>query len=217
MQTELFDSDAGDGHAVWTLGAQARVLRGFARPAVPALLNALARIEHAAPLRQMQTPGGFTMSAAMTNCGAWGWITDRSGYRYARTDPLSGAAWPPLPEVLLRLACDAARRAGFPEFAPDACLVNCYAPGARMSLHQDRNELDFAAPIVSISLGLPAVFLFGGLARGDPAQRVPLHHGDVAVWGGIDRLRYHGVAPLRTGVHPQLGARRINFTVRKAR
>jgi len=164
----------------------------------------------------MVTPGGFTMSVALTNCGALGWTTDRRGYRYTRTDPDTGRPWPAMPAAFAELACDAAAAAGFPHFEPDACLINRYLPGARMSLHQDKNERDYDAPIVSVSLGMPAIFLFGGLRRADKAARLELHHGDVAVWGGPDRLRYHGVMPLAEVPHPALGSQRINFTFRKA-
>ncbi|CDM24768.1 DNA oxidative demethylase AlkB [Castellaniella defragrans] len=198
------------------LGPQAWVLRGYALPRVDALLAALADIEAEAPFRQMKTPGGFTMSAALSSCGALGWTSDRRGYRYSSLDPDSGRPWPPMPEVFVRLAREAAAAAGFEGFAPDACLINRYLPGARMSLHQDKNERDFDAPIVSVSLGMSAVFLFGGHARADKAARVPLHHGDVAVWGGADRLRYHGILPLGAQPHPLMGARRINLTFRQA-
>jgi alkylated DNA repair protein (DNA oxidative demethylase) len=164
----------------------------------------------------MMTPGGFRMSVAMTNCGSAGWITDRSGYRYGPLDPLTGQPWPELPEVLTAVATQSAARAGFARFVPDACLINQYEPDSRMSLHQDKNEIDYAAPIVSVSLGLPAVFLFGGERRADKTQRVPLAHGDVVVWGGPARLRFHGVLPLKDGEHPLLGRRRINLTFRKA-
>jgi alkylated DNA repair protein (DNA oxidative demethylase) len=156
------------------------------------------------------------MSVAMTNCGAAGWVTDRTGYRYDRHDPESGRRWPAMPDVFAELAAQAAARAGFDGFAPDACLVNRYEPGTRLSLHQDKNERDFTAPIVSVSLGLPAVFLFGGLHRAETPRRVPLAHGDVVVWGGPARLRYHGVMPLETGQHPLMGGHRINLTFRKA-
>ncbi len=199
------------------LGEQAMVLRGWALPTVDALLAAIAHIEHAAPFRQMQTPGGRTISVAVTNCGDYGWISDRQGYRYGARDPLSDGPWPAMPDVLRELACSAASAAGFEDFAPDACLINRYLPGTRLTLHQDRNERDFRAPIVSVSLGLPATFLFGGAERSDPTRKMLLQHGDVAVWGGVDRLRYHGVMPLRDGEHPLLGARRINLTFRKAR
>jgi alkylated DNA repair protein (DNA oxidative demethylase) len=164
----------------------------------------------------MVTPGGFEMSVALTNSGELGWTSDRRGYRYATLDPLTGNPWPPLPDAFVRLARNAAAEAGFPGFTPDACLINRYVPGARMSLHQDKDEQDYSAPIVSVSLGMPAVFLFGGHRRADKAQRIPLFHGDVVVWGGPDRLRYHGVAPLKDHPHASLGSQRINLTFRKA-
>ncbi|MCM2321191.1 MAG: DNA oxidative demethylase AlkB [Pseudomonas sp.] len=198
------------------LGPQALLLRGFALPFVDVLLPALAAVEAAAPFRIMLTPGGQSMSVALTNCGELGWISDRGGYRYSPLDPLSGQPWPALPEAFGRLAREAAATAGFADFAPDACLVNRYLPGTRMSLHQDRDEHSFEHPIVSVSLGIPALFLFGGHARRDPAQRVPLLHGDVVVWGGADRLRFHGILPIKEAVHPLLGAQRINFTLRRA-
>jgi len=165
----------------------------------------------------MRTPGGFSMSVAMTNCGAFGWVSDPTGYRYSPTDPETGAAWPAMPAALAELATRAAAAAGFAGFAPDACLVNRYEPGARLTLHQDKDERDFAAPIVSVSLGVPAVFLFGGLKRKDRPRRVPLEHGDVVVWGGPARLRYHGVAKLETAQHAFAGNARINLTLRRAR
>jgi len=164
----------------------------------------------------MITPGGYPMSAAMTNCGSAGWVTDRSGYRYERKDPQSGRPWPPMPPLFLDLAAAAAARAGYAGFIPDSCLINRYAPGAKLSLHQDRDERAYDQPIVSVSLGLPATFLFGGLRRSDPPRRVPLRHGDVVVWGGPSRLFHHGVLPLKDGEHPRLGRQRLNLTFRKA-
>lgn len=198
------------------IGPQALVLRGFALPRVDAMLQELAFIIARAPMRHMVTPGGLAMSVALTNCGDLGWTSDRSGYRYSRTDPGSGQPWPGMPPAFLQLAHDAAGAAGFEGFVPDACLVNRYVPGARLSLHQDRDERDLDAPIVSVSLGMTATFLFGGHARTDKAVRVTLHHGDVVVWGGEDRLRFHGVLPLKDQPHPVLGSQRINFTLRKA-
>jgi alkylated DNA repair protein (DNA oxidative demethylase) len=192
------------------------VLRGFAVPDATAILAALHGITTQALFRHMVTPGGFRMSVAMTNCGAYGWVTDRTGYRYDSVDPETGKLWPRMPGVFLTLAHDAAASAGFEGFEPDACLINRYEPGARLSLHQDKNERDFEAPIVSVSLGLPAVFLFGGSHRADTPRRVPLAHGDVVVWGGPARLRYHGVMPLKEGHHPLIGGHRINLTFRKA-
>jgi len=210
---DLFESDA----PVWeSLAEGAVLLRRFALPVVDELLAAVAAVAAAAAFRRMLTPGGFEMSVAMTNCGNAGWVTDRKGYRYAPTDPLSGAPWPAMPAAFLRLAGDAAAAAGYPGFAPDACLVNRYEPGARLSLHQDRDERDHGHPIVSVSLGLPATFQFGGPKRADPLRRVALHHGDVVVWGGAARLHHHGVLALKDGEHPATGRARINLTLRKA-
>ncbi len=192
------------------------LLRGFALPMEAPLLAALQSVAEAAPFRRMVTPGGFTMSVAMTNCGAAGWVTDRCGYRYDAIDPMSGRSWPAMPAAFDDIARRAAAAAGYAGFMPDACLVNRYEPGARLSLHQDKNERDFAAPIVSVSLGLPASFLFGGPNRSDPARRVALRHGDVAVWGGPSRLAHHGILPLAEGEHPLLGRCRINLTFRQA-
>jgi alkylated DNA repair protein (DNA oxidative demethylase) len=198
------------------LGPGAVVLRGFALTDETALLANLDCIVEAAPFRHMITPGGFRMSVAMTNCGTLGWISDRTGYRYDTLDPDSGKTWPAMPESFRELATRAAEEAGFSQFIPDACLVNRYEPGSRLTLHQDKNERDYGQPIVSVSLGLPAVFQFGGEHRSGKTQRVPLTHGDVVVWGGPTRLRYHGVLPLKDGVHPATGAYRINLTFRKA-
>ncbi|MCO7626888.1 DNA oxidative demethylase AlkB [Pseudomonas putida] len=198
------------------IGEQSWVLRGFALPVIDELLPALDGILAAAPLRHMMTPGGFSMSVGTSSCGALGWITDRSGYRYSAVDPLSGKPWPDMPEVLSELAQTAAQRAGFADFHADSCLINQYVPGAKMSLHQDKDENAYAAPIVSLSLGLPAMFLFGGFLRSDKSQRIPLLHGDMVVWGGVDRLRFHGVLPIKPGQHPRLGERRINLTLRVA-
>lgn len=198
------------------IGEQSCVLRGFALPRLDQLLPALESVLVVAPFRQMVTPGGFTMSVALSSCGTWGWTTDRSGYQYTRNDPQTGRPWPEMPDVFFELAQAAAREAGFADFAPDSCLINRYVPGAKMSLHQDKNEGSYAAPIVSVSLGLPAMFLFGGFERSDKSQRIPLLHGDIVVWGGVDRLRYHGVLPIKDGHHPRLGEQRINFTFRSA-
>ncbi|AZL71447.1 MULTISPECIES: DNA oxidative demethylase AlkB [Pseudomonas] len=198
------------------LASHTVLLPDFALGEVEALLDALRPVLRAAPWRHMHTPGGQRMAVALSNCGALGWVSDERGYRYSPLDPLSGQPWPALPAVLLALAGRAAALAGFDGFVPDACLINHYLPGTRLSLHQDRDERDFGQPIVSISLGLPAVFLFGGLQRADRAQRIALNHGDVLVWGGEDRLRFHGVLPIKPGVHPRLGERRINLTLRKA-
>lgn len=192
------------------------VLRGFALQSQEPVFAALHRITAKAPFRHMVTPGGFRMSVAMTNCGSCGWVSDRTGYRYDALDPDSGQSWTAMPEVFLALAQEAAASAGFENFAPDACLINRYQLGARLSLHQDKDERDFGQPIVSVSLGIPAIFLFGGSRRDDQPMRVPLEHGDVVVWGGPARLRYHGVMPLKAGHHAVLGEQRINLTFRKA-
>jgi DNA oxidative demethylase len=198
------------------LQAGAALLRGRALPVAKALLAAIDRIAAQAPFRRMMTPGGFQMSVAMTNCGSVGWVTDRTGYRYDTRDPQSGAPWPAMPDVFLKLAADAAEDAGFAAFVPDACLINCYEPGTRLSLHQDKDERDYTHPVVSVSLGLPATFQFGGLKRSDRPLKVPLSHGDVVVWGGPARLVYHGVLAVKEGEHPTLGRRRFNLTFRKA-
>lgn len=191
-------------------------LPGFALADEAALIAAALAVAEASPFRIMATPGGANMSAAMTACGAAGWVSDRRGYRYERRDPHTGRPWPDMPELFRDLAMRAAVTAGFAGFTPDVCLLNRYAPGARMGLHQDRDEADFSAPIVSVSLGLPAVFLWGGPRRTDQAARVPLPSGDVLVWGGAERLYFHGVAPVKPGGHPLLGAMRLNLTFRRA-
>jgi alkylated DNA repair protein (DNA oxidative demethylase) len=211
MMDDLFAEDRRDS----ALGPGAIVLGGFATPFISDLLADLQAVINAAPLRHLVTPGGYRMSVAMTNCGALGWVADRSGYRYSATDPASGQPWPAMPASFLALARAAASEAGYKNFNPDACLVNHYTPGAKLSLHQDKDELDLAAPIVSVSLGLPAIFLFGGLNRADATRKILLCHGDVVVWGGPSRLAYHGVRPLKNGLHPQLGANRFNLTFRK--
>lgn len=194
----------------------AMVLGGFARPIGRALVDTLTEVTRNAPFRHLVTPGGWSMSVAMTNCGTVGWVSDRSGYRYDPTDPESGRHWPPMPALFADLAARAAAAAGFGAFAPDACLINRYAPGARLTLHQDRNERRFEDPIVSVSLGLPATFLWGGQARADRPRRVPLVHGDVVVWGGPARMTFHGVQPLQGGCHPLTGNVRYNLTFRRA-
>ncbi|MDB5656637.1 MAG: oxidative demethylase AlkB [Tardiphaga sp.] len=191
------------------------LLHGLFRDIEPALIADLRAIVKQAPFRHMVTPGGHTMSVAMTNCGSKGWVTDRRGYRYDAVDPDSGRPWPDMPTSFVALAARAAEQGGFQPFAPQACLINRYRPGAKMSLHQDKDELDLGAPIVSVSLGLPATFLFGGLARSDRPQKFRLEHGDIAVWGGPARLAFHGIAPLAEGEHPVMGAQRINLTFRK--
>ena len=215
MMDDLFAGAEAEPPRV-ELGPGAVLLRGRALPVEGQLLAALDAITAEAPFRRMITPGGFEMSVAMTNCGAAGWVTDRTGYRYQSDDPLTGRPWPAMPEPFLRLATEAADEAGFAGFLPDACLVNCYEPGARLSLHQDKDEQNYEHPIVSVSLGLPATFQFGGMNRSDRPTRIPLSHGDIVVWGGPSRLFYHGVLALKDGEHPLFGRRRINLTFRKA-
>ena len=216
MTADLFDS-ADVLPAREAIGEGAMLLRGFARPIQHDLLAAIDGILARSPFRRMSTPGGHQMSVAMTNCGSVGWVTDRTGYRYDAIDPDSGQPWPAMPPVFRELAGQAAAQVGFAGFRPEACLVNCYEPGARLSLHQDRDEKNYDAPIVSVSLGLPAIFLWGGLKRTDKTVRYRLEHGDVVVWGGPSRLVFHGVAPLADGAHALLGRQRINLTFRKAR
>jgi alkylated DNA repair protein (DNA oxidative demethylase) len=216
MTFDLF-SDQPINATTEILSEGAIVLRQFATAQGPDLLKEIKQVTAAAPLRHMKTPGGHSMSVAMSCCGSWGWVTDARGYRYQADDPCFGAPWPSMPSVFDDLAKSAAFAAGYPYFTPDACLINCYEPGAKMGLHQDKNERDFSQPIVSVSLGLPQVFQFGGLARSERAKNIPLSHGDVVVWGGPSRLRYHGVLTLKAGAHPLTGACRYNLTFRCAR
>jgi alkylated DNA repair protein (DNA oxidative demethylase) len=199
-----------------TLDLGAVLLGGFAEAISYELCDALQQVIRDAPLRHMITPGGLKMSVAMTNCGDAGWLSDRAGYRYDSIDPASGRRWPDMPRVFADLATRAAQVAGFADFTPDACLINRYEPGARLSLHQDKNERDFTQPIVSVSLGLPAVFLWGGQMRAGRARRIPLTHGDVVIWGGPARMTFHGVLPLSDGWHPLAGRARYNLTFRHA-
>jgi alkylated DNA repair protein (DNA oxidative demethylase) len=194
----------------------AMLLRGVALSFGKEFFAAMNDITTTSPFRRMITPGGYAMSVGMTNCGAVGWVTDRAGYRYACVDPETGRSWPPMPNCFLDLAVTAATEAGYADFRPDACLINRYEPGTRLSLHQDKNERDLANPVVSVSLGLPATFQFGGLRRNDPVKKFVLRHGDVAVWGGPSRLFYHGVQELKDGDHETFGRLRINLTFRRA-
>ena len=218
---ELFTDPVDPYNKPQAIAPGAAILRGFALPFADALMQGVESAIAAAPLRHLVTPGGQTMSVAMSNCGPLGWVSDRRGYRYSATDPISNQPWPAMPDGFLTLATNAAAEAGFAGFKPNACLINQYEPGARMGLHQDRDEGgptgDFGAPIVSVSLGLPAIFLFGGLQRKDRTTRWPLLHGDVVVWGGPSRLAFHGVAPLKEGEHAALGAQRVNLTFRRVR
>jgi DNA oxidative demethylase len=216
MTPSLFDNISEEGAVDSSLGLGTAILRGFALQREVPLRDALFAVAARSPFRHMVTPGGFRMSVAMTNCGSLGWVTDSKGYRYASVDPETQGPWPPMPRPFLELAYDAAKMAGFPKFVPDGCLINRYQPGARLTLHQDKDERDYDQPIVSVSLGLPALFLFGEEERSGKTTRVPVVHGDVLVWGGPARLRYHGVMPLKPGLHPLAGGYRFNLTFRKA-
>lgn len=190
------------------------ILRRFARSQADELLAQIAHVARHSPFRQMVTPGGYTMSVAMTNCGERGWTTNQYGYLYSPDDPLTGKPWPAMPQAFRALSDAASAAAGYPGFSPDACLINRYVPGAKLSLHQDKDEPNLQQPIVSVSLGLPAVFQFGGLKRNDHLQKVMLEHGDVVVWGGASRLFYHGILPLKPGQHAATGEARYNLTFR---
>ena len=215
MTRDLFQDD-GAAAGPEKIGEGAVLLRGFALRDAAEIAAELKKIAAAAKPRKMQTPGGHFMSVSMTNCGEAGWTTDRKGYRYARLDPESGRPWPEIPAVMMKLAAQAAEAAGYKDFRPDSCLVNHYEPKSKMGLHQDKNEEDYSQPIVSVSLGLPATFLFGGVKRSDPTRKIRLEHGDVVVWGGRSRMVYHGVMPLKAGEHEITGSARINLTFRKA-
>ena len=191
-------------------------LKGFLLEKGEQLLSELSHIISLAPLRHMVTPGGYNMSVAMTNCGNWGWVTDETGYRYVSRDPVTNNLWPAIPKVFKELAVDAARIVGFNHFEPDACLINRYSIGSKLSLHQDKDEIDFSQPIVSFSFGLPAIFDFGGITREIPKIAILLEHGDVLVWGGRSRLNYHGVRSIKAGEHPLLGPFRFNITFRRS-
>ena len=212
--TPLFEEEPRQPFAE-PLEEGAVILRGFALARAETLVREIERIAEAAPFRHLVTPGGYSMSVAMTNCGRVGWVSDRRGYRYDPIDPDSGRPWPPLPAAFLELAQGAAAEGGFPGYDPDACLINRYAPGSKLGLHQDRDEEDQWSPIVSVSLGLPAVFLWGGKRRADPLRRIRLESGDVVVWGGPARFIYHGVSPLKDGHHALTGGVRFNLTFRK--
>ena len=216
MTADLFDElPPEEVSECVSLAPGAMLLRGLARSSDAELLQAIEGVIAVAPLRHMQTPGGYTMSVATTSCGALGWVSDPRGYRYAALDPRSGQPWPAMPACFMDLARRSAAQAGYADFAPQSCLINAYIPGAKLSLHQDKDEKDLSAPIVSLSLGLPAVFLFGTANRKNRAQRYRLVHGDVVVWGGPSRLAYHGVMPLAEGEHALLGRRRLNLTFRR--
>lgn len=212
MTFDLFPED----RARLIIDDGAMLLGGFATSQGDALVEAIGAIANAAPFRHLITPGGKQMSVAMTNTGRLGWVSDRRGYRYEPIDPTTGQAWPVMPEAFAHLAYDAALAAGYDDFRPDACLVNRYAPGSRLALHQDRDEGNYDWPIVSVSLGVPATFLWGGKERSDKTRRLPLSHGDVVVWGGQSRLNFHGISDMKPDEHPLTGEYRYNLTFRKA-
>lgn len=191
-------------------------LRGFALTHEDQLLADLHAVIAAAPLRTMMTPMGYPMSVATTSCGALGWVGDTTGYGYSAVDPISQLPWPTIPNSFIQLAQTAASAAGFDDFLPDACLINQYQVGTKMGLHRDKDERDFTQPIVSVSLGIPARFQFGGNKRSDKPIQILLSHGDVVVWGGASRMFYHGVMTIQPNHHPKLGNTRINLTFRKA-
>jgi DNA oxidative demethylase len=213
---DLFDDLpllAEDLHTVLAPGAL--LMRGFGRDDDVDILQAVESVIAQAPLRHLQTPGGYTMSIQTTRCGSMGWVSEPGGYRYAPSNPSTRAPWPAMPQCLLDFAVRAATEAGYPDFVPDSCMINQYLPGNKLGLHQDRDERDLRAPVVSLSLGLPAIFLFGGLQRTGKTQRYRLAHGDVVVWGGPSRLAFHGVLPVADGDHALVGRRRVNVTFRK--
>lgn len=211
----LFEDQAAQPGVVIAPGAV--WLDGFALPIADALCAQLADHFLHTPPQHMMTPMGYPMSVKTTSMGDWGWVGSAQGYGYADSDPATGKPWPPMPANIFNLAQQAAAQAGYADFTPDSCLINVYAPGTKMGLHQDKDETDFSQPIVSVSLGLPATFLFGGARRTDKPTKIPLVHGDVVVWGGLSRRFYHGIATIRAGIHPVLGAQRINLTLRRAR
>ena len=217
MNNDLFSSIDNSESWTETICPDAVVLRQYATKQAKDLIETVYKITQQAPFRRMQTPGGRTMSVALSSCGDYGWVSDHSGYRYSPIDPQNGQPWPPMPDSFYQLAQTAAQEAGFPDFEPDACLINQYKPGTKMGLHQDKDEQDFSAPIVSVSLGVPANFQFGGMKRSDKPVKIPLAHGDVVVWGGEARLRFHGVLTIRQAYHPLTSDERINLTFRKAR
>lgn len=215
LTIDLFENDPAINPKRIEIATDAVILRGYATAIAADLIKTLNSILAIAPLRQMQTPNGYMMSVRTTSCGRFGWVSDHRGYRYERHDPHTGQPWPSLAPSFLELAQNAAQAAGFDNFIPDSCLINSYQAGTKLSLHQDKNERDFSAPIVSVSLGLPTLFLFGGDVRSQKPQRYRLEHGDVAVWGGASRMAFHGIEPLVDGNHPLTGKRRINLTFRK--
>jgi len=213
---DLFSASQSGALSAEHLADGATVLHGKALAAESEILHDIEKITSRSPFRRMTIPGGHVMSVAMTNCGQAGWVSDRSGYRYDKIDPLTGQPWPLMPSSFVALAQSAASEAGYPDFVPDVCLINRYEPGAKLSLHQDKDEMSFDSPIVSVSLGLPATFQFGGAKRTDALSKIRLEHGDIVVWGGPSRLFYHGILALKDGEHDKVGRMRLNLTFRAA-
>lgn len=199
------------------LAEGAMVLRRFATPVVVALMEGVEAVVAQSPLRRLIVPNGRPMRIEMTNCGLVGWVNIDGRYRYSRVDPLTGRSWPGMPATFRRIAGAAASAAGYPDFQPAVCIINRYAVGADLQMHQDRDDTQDRQPVVSVSLGLPAIFHFGGQGRGEKPLTIPLDDGDVVVWGGASRMHRHGVAPVAPGVHPRTGAYRYNLTFRTAK
>ena len=212
----LFDEEP-DASRTEVLFPGAVLLHRYALKLERTFLDELDTLTKISPFRQMLTPGGRKFGVHNTSCGEVGWISDARGYRYVSIDPVSEQPWPTMPREFQQLATDAAEEGGFKHFIPDSCLVNRYAPDIKMSLHQDKDEADFSQPIVSVSLGMSATFVFGGLQRSDKLRRIDLHHGDVLVWGGPARLLFHGIQSIKDQPHPIMGAQRINLTFRRAK
>ena len=198
-----------------TIGPGAVLYRGVVVAQADELLKSVKEVVTQSPFRRVVTPMGKPMSVEMTNCGDVGWVSDPSGYRYEQIDPVTGCAWPVMPQRFREVAHVCAFRAGYEGFHPDACLINRYSAGSKMGLHQDRDEMDFSQPIVSVSLGLPITFNFGGYSRTSPTIKIRLQHGDAVVFGGESRLAFHGVGTLRRGEHPLTGNYRFNLTFRR--
>jgi len=187
------------------------LMRSLALPQDNEFFTAAEAIIAARPLHHTTTPSGLPMGVMVTDCG------DSRAFanRWDTANPERMRLWPPMPPLLRDFAIRCAVRSGFPQFRPDACHINRYQAGTKLGLHQDRHECDWTQPIVSLSFGLECIFLLGGLQRTDKPRRILLEHGDVIVWGGPSRMRFHGVQPLKPGHHPLTGPYRYNLTFRK--
>ena len=216
MMDDLFQDQPPDLPERQALGPESWLLRHTLQTTACHLMADIHTLTATHPFQHMVTRGGHTMSVATSSYGSYGWVSDaQKGYRYASSNIETGQPWPPIPAHWLALATALAEKAGFNGFHPDSALINRYAVGARMGLHQDRDEATLAWPIVSLSLGLPARFMFGGKQRQAPVKDFTLLHGDVVVWGGADRLRFHGIRPLKAGHHSLTGPYRYNITFRR--